>query len=549
MSIEWLTHLILSLMKKLILTIFITLFSILASLGQNIAELKQKAEQGDADAQNNLGYCYAKGDGVEKDLREAVKWYRKSAEQGDADAQYNLALCYHKGYGAEKDLREAVKWYRKSAEQGDALAQYNLGLCYFNGDGVEKDLREAVKWLCKSAEQGHVKAQYFLALCYDGGYGVEKNPREAVKWYRKAAEQGHAKAQYYLALCYDNGEGVEKDLREAVKWYRKAAEQGHADAQRNLALCYYKGEGVEKDLREAVKWFRKAAEQGHAKAQYNLGLCYYKGYGVIQNNVKAYAWLALASANGNEEAKTFMDILKKEMPASQIQHALKLAENYEKGIFDETPKKENSTKTGSGFAITSNGFIITNYHVVADSTKVKVIKNGIEYSATVVASDTSNDIAILKISQATKPLSLITSRKVKIGNNVYSMGFPNVQLQGISPKFTSGVISSLTGLQDDPKHFQISVPVQPGNSGGALVDEKGNVVGIVTAKLSQKVAISTTGTIAENVNYALKSSYVLIMLESMPNISDNLEDESRKKLSSESIAEKLKDSTYFIIAN
>ena len=428
-------------MKKLILTIFITLFSIFVSCCQNIAGLKQKAEQ------------------------------------GDAHAQYNLGVCYDKGYGVEKDLRKAVKWFRKSAEQGDAKAQYNLGYCYAYGDGVEKN------------------------------------------------------------------------LREAVKWYRKSAEQGLKEAQYNLALCYDKGYGVEKDLRETVKWYRKSAEQGHAKAQYNLGLCYYKGYGVIQNNVKAYAWLALASANGNEEAKTFMDILKKEMPASQIQHALKLAENYEKGIFDETPKKENSTKTGSGFAITSNGFIITNYHVVADSTKVKVIKNGIEYSATVVASDTSNDIAILKISQATKPLSLITSRKVKIGNNVYSMGFPNVQLQGISPKFTSGVISSLTGLQDDPKHFQISVPVQPGNSGGALVDEKGNVVGIVTAKLSQKVAISTTGTIAENVNYALKSSYVLIMLESMPNISDNLEDESRKKLSSESIAEKLKDSTYFIIAN
>ena len=314
-------------------------------------------------------------------------------------------------------------------------------------------------------------------------------------------------------------------------------------------MCYADDEGIEKDPREAVKWFRKAAEQGYAQAQFVLGLCYADGDGVIENNVKAYAWSALASANGSEDAKTFMDMLRKEMTSYEIQYALKLAEKYEKGIFDETPKKENSTKTGSGFAITSNGFIITNYHVVADSTKVKVIKNGIEYSATVVASDTSNDIAILKISQATKPLSLITSRKVKIGNNVYSMGFPNVQLQGISPKFTSGVISSLTGLQDDPKHFQISVPVQPGNSGGALVDEKGNVVGIVTAKLSQKVAISTTGTIAENVNYALKSSYVLIMLESMPNISDNLEDESRKKLSSEAIAEKLKDSTYFIIAN
>ena len=115
-------------MKKLILTIFITLFSILASLGQNIAELKQKAEQGDANAQCYLGYCYLNGKDVEKDPREAVKWFRKSAEQGLKEAQGYLGYCYFKGDGVEKDLREAVKWYRKSAEQGDALAQFVLPL-------------------------------------------------------------------------------------------------------------------------------------------------------------------------------------------------------------------------------------------------------------------------------------------------------------------------------------------------------------------------------------------------------------------------------------
>ena len=225
-----------------------------------------------------------------------------------------------------------------------------------------------------------------------------------------------------------------------------------------------------------------------------------------------------------------------------------LAEKFDKGIFDETPKKENNIKTGSGFSITSNGYIITNHHVIADSSKITVVKDGMEYPATVAISDMSNDIAILKISRKTVPLSLITSRKAKIGSNVYSMGFPNVQLQGLSPKFTRGEISSLTGAQDDPKYFQISLPVQPGNSGGALVDSKGNVIGIVTAKLSQTAAIITTGTIAENVNYALKSSYVLILLESTPSISDNLADENNKELSAELIAEKLKVSTYFIIA-
>ena len=463
-------------MKKFLSIIFIIFVSVILSFAANIDELK------------------------------------KAAEQGDADAQCNLGLCYAFGYGVEKNLSEAVKWWRKAAEQGYAQAQCNLGISYANGDGVEK------------------------------------NPTEAVKWYRKAAEQGDAPAQCNLGVFYAFGNGIEKNLSEAVKWYRKAAEQGDAQAQFFLGACYDLGNGVEKNLREAVKWYRKAAEQGYATAQYNLGICYYKGTGMIQNNIKAYAWIAVASANGYDDATKALQLLKEKMTPLQIERAINLAENYSKGIFDETPKKANATKTGSGFAITANGYIVTNCHVVEDSSKITLVRDGLEYPATIVAVDESNDIAILKISSSTSPIPLITSRKTKIGNTVYAMGFPNVQLQGLSPKFTSGLISSLTGLRDDPKHFQISVPVQPGNSGGALVDNRGNAIGVVTAKLSQKAAINTTGTIAENVNYALKSSYVLILLESLPEISDKLADENSSEMPSDKIAEKLQNSTYFIIA-
>ena len=535
-------------MKKFLSIIFIIFVSVILSFAANIDELKKAAEQGDAQAQCNLGICYDLGKGVEKNPTEAVKWYRKAAEQGIAEAQFFLGACYDLGNGVEKNLSEAVKWYRKAAEQGNAPAQYNLGICYDFGKGVEKNPTEAVKWYRKAAEQGIAPAQCNLGICYANGDGVEKNPTEAVKWYRKAAEQGIAEAQFFLGACYDLGNGVEKNLREAVKWYRKAAEQGIAPAQCNLGDCYAFGKGVEKNLSEAVKWYRKAAEQGDATAQYNLGICYYKGTGMIQNNIKAYAWIAVASANGYDDATKVLQLLKEEMTPLQVEKAVNLAENYSKGIFNETPKKANATKTGSGFAITANGYIVTNCHVVEDSSKITLVRGGLEYPATIVAVDESNDIAILKISSSTIPLPLITSRKTKIGNAVYSMGFPNVQLQGLSPKFTSGLISSLTGLRDDPKHFQISVPIQPGNSGGALVDNRGNVIGVVTAKLSQKAAINTTGTIAENVNYALKSSYVLILLESLPEISDKLMDENSSEMPSNKIAEKLQNSTYFIIA-
>ena len=86
------------------------------------------------------------------------------------------------------------------------------------------------------------------------------------------------------------------------------------------------------------------------------------------------------------------------------------------------------------------------------------------------------------------------------------MGFPNIGLQGFAPKLAKGEIASLSGAQDDARYFQISVPVQSGNSGGALVDERGNVVGVVSAKLSASAALQSSGALPENVNYAVKSS-------------------------------------------
>ena len=191
-----------------------------------------------------------------------MKWFQKAAEQGNADAQRLLGLCYYTGDGVEKDLSEAVKWTRKAAEQGNAKAQGDLGFCYYTGNGVEKDLSEAVKWFQKAAEQGNADAQRLLGLCYYTGDGVEKDLSEAVKWTRKAAEQGNAKAQGDLGFCYYTGNGVEKDLSEAVKWFQKAAEQGNAEAQYLLGRCYYIGKGVPVDRDEAKRWYQKTAEQG-----------------------------------------------------------------------------------------------------------------------------------------------------------------------------------------------------------------------------------------------------------------------------------------------
>ena len=286
-------------------------------VGQDFVEAvkwyRKAAEQGHAGSQYELGRCYFDGTGVEQDHTEAVRWYRKAAEQGDAAAQHCLGFCYDHGTGVGQDNTEAVNWYHKAAKQGLAEAQYNLGTCYAHGNGVRKDPAEAVNWYRKAAKQGLAEAQYNLGVCYYTGTGVEKDPAEAVNWCRKAAEQGLAEAQYVLGCSYDDGIGVEQDPAEAVKWYRKAAEQGHEKAQCDLGLCYFNGisgeQSCRKDYEEAVKWFQKAAIRGHVEAQYMLGICYENGKGVEQNRTDARVWYHRAASKGYAEAQYKLGVL------------------------------------------------------------------------------------------------------------------------------------------------------------------------------------------------------------------------------------------------
>jgi S1-C subfamily serine protease len=130
-------------------------------------------------------------------------------------------------------------------------------------------------------------------------------------------------------------------------------------------------------------------------------------------------------------------------------------------------------------------------------------------SAKVVKVEAANDLALLKAVSKFAALPVAASRQVKLRGTVATVGFPNIGLQGFAPKLAKGEIASLSGAGDDVRYFQISVPVQPGNSVGPLLDEHGNVVGVAATKLSASAALTASGALPENVNYAIKSSYLL----------------------------------------
>ena len=346
-----------------------------------------------------------------------------------------------------------------------------------------------------------------------------------IEFLKSGAASGDAEAQCALGNRYLHGDGVVKNHMEAVKWFLKAADQGNAESQRALARCFGLGIGVTKDPREAARWQLKAAEQGLAEAQHSLGTIYCNGAGVPIDYVEGHKWLNLASAQGNQKAKEYLKNLERRMTAHQIAEAQRLAREF---VPHRAPLKATSPDTvtvppapitsGTGFMITDDGFFISSEHLVRNGIRILIVTSAGPIPARVVRVDKLNDLVLLKAEGRFAALPVIASRGMRLGATVATVGFPNIGLQGFAPKLAKGEVASLTGAQDDPKYFQISAPLQPGNSGGALVDERGNVVGVVAAKLNAVASLAATGTLPENVNYAVKSSFLLGFLESMPEV-------------------------------
>ena len=257
-----------------------------------------KANSGDALAQNELGVMYSEGEGVVKNDVEAIKWFRKAAEQNVLAAQFNLGIMYSAGRGVLKDHVKAIEWLRRSADQGFPDSQNQIGNMYNVGLGVSKNQVEAVKWYRKSAEQFFAPAQNNLGSMYIDGHGVKKDITVGTNWLIKAADQGNLTAKHSLCVIFGTVYNTKKNYIEALKWCHQAAEKGDAESQNLLGKMYTSGDGVTVNYIEAVKWYRKAAEQGFAVAQYNLGYFYAEGWGVSQDYEKAVYWFKKSADQG-----------------------------------------------------------------------------------------------------------------------------------------------------------------------------------------------------------------------------------------------------------
>lgn len=422
-----------------------------------------------------------------------------------------------------------------------------------------KDFSTALAGFKKLAEQGNASAQFYLGEMYRLGRGVPKDEQQAVAWWRNAAEQGNSDAQQKLGMAYYLGRGVPKNEQQGIAWFLKAAGQGNADAQHIMGLFYKSGEGVPKDREQAIAWLRKAAEQGNAESQYIMAGMYLFGDSLPKDEQTAYFWALLASAQGHERGVELRDIAEKGLSSQQRTATQAAARNWQPKTATQSgsgpggsnagsggangdpsrqaPASAQPDTTGSGFRV-APGAVVTNHHVIDGCGRLRV--NGV--AAQVRGSDPRSDLALLAVTLPGSSVRL-RAQRAAVGEPVAVAGYP---LRGILSglNMTTGTLSSLSGLGGDTRYLQITAPVQPGNSGGPMLDSAGNLMGVVVSKLDAIKLAKITGDIPQNVNFAINTNVLRSFLDA--NSVDYDSANSDKPLLNTAIAEKAKGFTMMV---
>jgi len=197
------------------------------------------------------------------------------------------------------------------------------------------------------------------------------------------------------------------------------------------------------------------------------------------------------------------------------------AEEYNPPVKKNNNNKQNidsndiiNAASGSGFVVSSSGHIVTNNHVINGCNEVKVHYNGEQYKASIISKDDYNDLALIKATFSPSTVFTIKNGNAELMEDIYVAGYPFGDLFNSSVKITKGIVSSLSGFQNNFSNMQIDAALQPGNSGGPVIDYQGNVVGVAVAKLDLIKFVELFNSVPENTNFAIKSSVLLNFLNS-----------------------------------
>ena len=515
--------------------------------------LAEAARAGSQQGQAVLRWMY----GAEEagHLTEEQRGNVKRAIQGNGEAAYRVAKGYEGmvGSGLRKPITEndeaaaqlAMYWYEEAAKLGHNAAQDHLqkllivGPAWYWRSGSNEAGREerARKWLKESAEGGFAPAMFDIGVAKVLGFpGYEKNSEVGLNLMREAAGMsdvehdrppvilfygGPAEAGRQIELANalsGNGGGIWQgrgdkewtNQREAMEWYRKAAASGNPEAQMIVAenLCDENG-GLQNCLFAAVL-AENLAMQGYALAQARLSWFYWTGQGVPEDNALALAWANIAAGQRDaedrgrlaitgEELTKYKERLREAVSARQEEEAQRLA----RGLAAQIKKGGRRGSEGTGILFQQGSVAVTNEHVVGECGEVTVRRGSEIRGAEVAGRDEKYDLALLKLE---RPLGegegyLRRGGKVRAGEEALVAGFPFTGGEGLT--VTTGNVSGTRGPGDQTGLFQITAPVQQGNSGGPVIGENGSIVGVVVGKLDAVAVAAATGDLPQNVNYAI----------------------------------------------
>lgn len=393
---------------------------------------------------------------------------------------------------AGSSVSAASNEIREAAEKGDLTAQ----LRYAHALIAEQRLDDAARWLEEAEKQGSVEAVRALGALYSGAHPAKKDLKKATGYFAKAADRGDTLSQFVLATFFDQGDGVPKNAAETVRWLKLSAGGGYGPAQVRLAELFEAGvPGVlRKSPVDAYALYRKALDTAMGE---------------------------VSSFIDSSELLARIERLKRGLSEADLRQAMARGSTPFSELLPRFhPDRRQFVGNGSGFLITEDGYLVTNHHVVEGmgAFSIKSVKG--VHQAQVVDVDADNDLALLKTAGDFTPVPIVNSDlHAKPGHRVFVYGYPDASLSSSSlgqeePKFADGAIGAaefVSGLGDKGRDLSITVPLIGGNSGGALFDFRGNVIGVAVATRAGKVGYAS-------INYAVKSSRLLRFLDKHPKV-------------------------------
>ena len=274
-----------------------------ADTEKDLAKIRKRAEQGNAEQQFELATAYFTGKGVAQDSVQAAHWFLKAAEAGDPWAENQIGYMYLSGNGVSKDLAQANHWFQISASSGLVTAKVNLGVDYLYGVGLHADGVMARQLFKEATDKGSGPAANYLGVMNQLGLGIPVDLPSARKWFELGVKLHEPKSAYNLACIYASAKYQGPDFRRAVELLRFAAGKDYVPAKHLLALMLVNHPEIAAPTDQPRQLLLDASSEGSWKSSILLGVFARDGKGETPDPSQAWYYFHLATLQGGSECQ------------------------------------------------------------------------------------------------------------------------------------------------------------------------------------------------------------------------------------------------------